>query len=229
MKRQKLFLLVSVAAGFAAGAVFGRSPPTGSNPPTPSICGAIPENLVFNCGFEELIDSMPVGWTLHRAASGSSFGAGPGIQHSGTNGAYFGATSPPNVDTLAQTIAIVPGDFYRVSFFLANGQEFSRSAPSRFTASLTFLSAGGVTVAEDALLSLTNPEVFPYTEFTATRAAPGEAVHANLRFSAYQVPDFFYLDDVSVVQVATAPEPATLGLMVLGLLGAGLAGRRRRN
>jgi hypothetical protein len=31
------------------------------------------------------------------------------------------------------------------------------------------------------------------------------------------------------VPATGAPEPATLGLMVLGLLGAGFAGRRRRN
>jgi hypothetical protein len=31
------------------------------------------------------------------------------------------------------------------------------------------------------------------------------------------------------VPATGAPEPATLGLMVLGLLGAGFAGRKRRN
>jgi hypothetical protein len=29
--------------------------------------------------------------------------------------------------------------------------------------------------------------------------------------------------------LASAPEPATLGLLALGLLGAGFAGRKRRN
>jgi len=32
-----------------------------------------------------------------------------------------------------------------------------------------------------------------------------------------------------MAEVAAVPEPATVGLMVLGLLGAGFAGRRRRN
>jgi hypothetical protein len=181
---------------------------------------------VRNCGFDEVVGGLPAHWVLSSAGFS---GVAPGIQHSGTNAAYFGATSPPNVDTFAQTFEIVPGDFYRVSFFLANGQEFSQGAPSQFTASLTFLSADGDQVEQSTLLSLTNPEVSPYTEFTATTAAPGAAVHANLSFSAYQVPDFFYLDDVSVVPIATAPEPATLGLLVLGLLGAGFAGRKRRS
>jgi len=227
MKRQKLLLLAGVAAAFTAGAALAKSLSTGSNPPTPSICGAIPENLVKNCGFEEVFDAIPANWVFRPAASGSFFGVGPGIQHSGTNAAYFGATSPPNVDTLEQTIDIVPGDFYRVTFFLANGQEFRQGAPSHFTASLTFFDHNFEQIGvQEALLSLTNPEVSPYTEFTAIREAPGGAAFANLSFSAYQVLDFFYLDDVSV---APAPEPATLGLMVLGLLGVGFAGRKRGN
>jgi hypothetical protein len=36
------------------------------------------------------------------------------------------------------------------------------------------------------------------------------------------------VDNISLTGVAT-PEPATLGLLALGLLGAGFAGRKRRN
>jgi hypothetical protein len=51
------------------------------------------------------------------------------------------------------------------------------------------------------------------------------ATNSLLSFSAYNVSDFYTLDNVSV---SVVPEPSTTALLMLGLLAAGLRGRRVR-
>jgi flagellin len=172
-------------------------------------------NLVQNPGFEQTVGqgttatSSPF-WTV-SSGFGTDFVSG-GNANSGVWSAEFAATSAANAQsaTLSQTIATVPGNYYVVSFFLAN----FGSPHDTFLA--TF---GGQTV-----LSLTDAPAFSYTQYSMViRATSAQTV---LAFTGEQDPASFGLDDVSVV---AGPAPVMGGgLVSLGLTAAGFVTRRVR-
>jgi hypothetical protein len=183
-------------------------PPAGGDPP--SICDAIAGNLVTNCGFET---GDFTGWTEKPATTGSLFGV-DGAPHSGEDAAFFGAADPPNEDMISQSISTIAGQAYNITFFLRNDVEHPENpSTDQFTAMFD-----GIT-----LLSLTNAAGFPYTAFTDTLVATSTST--TLSFGAYQVLDFFSLDDVSVT--AAVPEPTSLALLGSALLAFGVIRRRR--
>lgn len=69
------------------------------------------------------------------------------------------------------------------------------------------------------LLNLSNVAAFGYTQYTFTVSGTGTD---QLSFAGYEVPAFFYLDDVSVTG---APEPSSVLLLASGLAGLIGAGR----
>jgi hypothetical protein len=82
--------------------------------------------------------------------------------------------------------------------------------------------------AFDALYttSLTNfPVAFPYAQWTTTVKAVSTST--NVTFGFRQDPDYWRLDDVSVVD-STIPEPSSVYLLLLGGSMAAFALRRRR-
>jgi hypothetical protein len=210
-------LITAMVVLSLTGSVHGKTiplSPASSDPP--SICDSIAGNLVNNCGFETGVSIT--NWTTARASMGSLVGVNPVNPNSGSFAAFFGASSPPLVDQISQSIPTIAGNAYDVSFFLTDTVVTPGAVPNnQFTAMF------GSTV----LLSLINAAPFPYTEFDNTVLATGPST--TISFSAYNVPDFFYLDDVSVVPV---PSPALPPWASLALLGTGLAcltfvGRRR--
>jgi len=165
-------------------------------------------NLVMNPGFEtgDLTD-----WTFTAAASGSDFFVGAEGAHSGTYAAWFGAVTPPYVDTISQVLPTVSGDTYTFSFWLQHTPGVDENTFQAYW--------GGTTV-----YSVLDIGTFAYTQFTFTEVASGPT---TIAFAGYEVPSWFQLDDVSVTPSAV-PEPTALTLAgIAGLAGLAYSLRRR--
>ena len=177
------------------------------------------QNLVQDPGFESATSSTSApGWTLSSGfgtdyvfTNGGTTATG-GSANSGSWYAEFTATSAASAQsgTLSQTISTTAGQYYTVSFFLANF-----GGPHN-----TFLATfGGQTV-----LSLTDASAFGYQQFTMVVRATSNS--SKLAFTAEQDPASFGLDDVSV-QAGPAPVMGG-GLVSLGISAAGFLMRRLR-
>lgn len=177
------------------------------------LAGARAQNLITNPGFETGNFS---GWTTVPATLGSDFGVS-GTPHSGTFAAFFGAVTPPFDDAISQDVATTPGDLYDFDFWLRN----DGGPRNHFQASFDGVS----------LLNLVDQSAFAYTHFTFT--APATSSTTAVRFAAYQVPSFWRLDDVTVLDLGPAapavPEPGPIAaLLGMGVPAAGLLLRRKR-
>ena len=168
-------------------------------------------NLVVNGGFETGDFS---GWTTIPASTGSLFGVWDISPHSGTYDANFGGITSGAYDGISQTLSTVAGTSYNVSFWLMN----DNTPPSSFQAYW-----GG-----NQILTIDQANPFSYTQYTFTETATSNST--ALLFQGYQVPGYFYLDDVSVTPTTSAvPEPSTLAMAgVAGLAGLAYSLLRRR-
>jgi hypothetical protein len=178
-------LITAVALlGFSGSAQAKAMVPISDNH-LPSPCSAIAGNLVTNCGFETGDFS---GWTTTPAAVGSLFGVGDVNPDSGTYAAYFGATEVGSSDTISQSIPTAPGLTYILSFFIKD----AGGSPAQFN-------------APPIVVNITSEPSPSYFFFGGSVVATGSSM--TLSFSAYQVPSFFYLDDISVVAIQPVPAP----------------------
>ena len=165
-------------------------------------------NLIQNPGFETGTFS---GWTVSGAGTlGSDYGISTNIPHSGTYSAWFG--TPSGITYISQTFTTVPGEFYDVSFWVAN-QHQGPNPVNEF-----IVMWGSATP-----LDLVNSGNANWQHAGGMIAASGTTT--TLEFGFMNVPGWFALDDVSVTQAV--PEPGAI-LLAGGGLGCLLLLRIRR-
>jgi hypothetical protein len=165
------------------------------------VCGSVAGNLVMNCGFET---GTTADWTFTPAPVGSDFYIGGGA-YSGNYAAWFGAVSYEN-DSLSQNLATVPGATYDLQFYLAHDETDSANQ---------FLASWNGATEYD----LFNVASFGYG-LVDIPGLMATGTSTPLTFAGYEVPAWFILDDVSVVQTASpVPEPSSIFLLttVVGL------------
>jgi hypothetical protein len=171
-----------------------------------SLCDAVANNLVANCGFETL---NLANWTFTPAASGSDFfiSTTPAQANSGSGAAWFGAVGSLD-DSISQVLPTTPGTV-RLQFYLMHDSTNS---------------ANDFNVYWDGspVYQILNRATFSYTLVDIPNlVATG---HDTLMFAGRDVPAFYGLDDVVATE---GPEPGTIG-MLFGGLGLLVVGRLRR-
>ena len=173
------------------------------------MAGTAKANLIVNGGFETGNFS---GWTQSGNTGFTSVSTGPAhllAPHSGTSFADLGPDGPSN-GFLSQTFTDTAGQSLVIQFFQAN----DATGTNDFSASFD----------STTLVSLTNDVKHGYTGYTFTVTGTGSD---TLKFGFFNDPGFFALDDVSVNAAATSvPEPASVALFGVGLVGLGLLRRR---
>jgi hypothetical protein len=168
------------------------------------VAGRASADLVVNGGFET---GDFTGWTLVGDPTANFVSTN--FVHSGNYAAFLG--EPSTLGTLSQSLATTVNSSYRIDFWFAGDGD----TPSEFTASI-----GGT-----QLVDLVNPPFdTAYREFTFQFVATTSSTVLSFGFRD-GAPGYLNLDDVSVIAVASIPEPASaalLGLGAVGLVGLGL-------
>jgi hypothetical protein len=184
-------------AGMAAVVLIGLT--TAPAQATPSVCDAIAGNLVINCGFET---GDTTSWVNTNFVA-SNFDTG---QNSGNYSLQFGCVG--QYCTTSQDIATTAGGTYAFSFFFAS----DGAQPN------------GMIVSFDGIqvLNAPNQGFFGWTEYDYTVTASSSLT--AISFSGFNNPAYQGIDDVSVV---SAPEPASMALIGVGLAGLGVIRRNR--
>jgi len=194
-----------------------------------SACDAVTGNAVANCGFET---GSLAGWTLtgssFELAQTNNYGIDSYDPNSGSYDAFFanqgstlGTASPTSDLTLSQTLSLTTGGAYAVSFSLAQDTPVSSGYTNFFSASFD----SAVLLSETAAPATGTGNV-TYVNYTYDVIALGTD---TLAFSFQNDAGDWFLDDVSVTSLGTAPvpEPATIALFATALLGFGWTARRR--
>jgi hypothetical protein len=204
-----------------------------------SLCNAVAGNLIQNCGFEKNTTTgdgtLPLGWTVGQWTGSDGVISNinnPGYANdvnSGTQALQIGNDPGESgyplfngAAILSQSFTDKSGDDLTFSFFLLNG-EAPNNADDEFQA--FFDSTSGTPLLQ--ILNSSAPQ--GYTEYSYEVTATGSD---SITFTATNGPNYFYLDDVSVVDDGSStpspvPEPSSLILAGSGMLALFGAVRRR--
>ncbi len=195
-----MFCLLFLAAAFASA---------------DTMACATPQNLLQNCGFEDLSwwhtgGNWDTGWNAVSS---------PGAHHSGATALKLGNAPNQNVAGVWNYIVSEPGVDYTLSFWLHLSANNNQGGDQQF-----FLVGWGGT--SPFLLLYNQPASDPdnpWTFFTFTRT--GNGLREFFQICGYSNAGYIYVDDVTLRETSSAtPEPATLSLLLSGLFG--VAGRR---
>lgn len=194
--------------------LLGAIPATAGN--TSSYCNSISANLVLNCGFEA---GAFTNWTLSGNTSnpgGNYYGVDTYDANTGNYGAYLSNDSiTGGALVMSQTVSALPSTNYVVSFYVAQP-----------IAAGSYAHDFSVSFDGTTLLSLVDPAAFSYTQFTYAFTTAASGNNNILSFTITNPDSYFSVDDV-VIAAAAAPEPSSMALMGLGILGLGLVRKRR--
>lgn len=202
MKFQKLKLCAILlgASLFAVGTAQASS----------SACDAVAGNIVLNCGFEtgDLTDWTSGGGNF---VENTGYADPVGVVHSGNFGLSYGWVG--SMSPLSQTLATNIGSTYDVSFWLNSNGEFTNEVS---------LSWGGTSIFDQM-----NIPANGWTQYNFVETASGTST--ALTFGLRQDPAWSGLDDIVVTTAQSngVPEPQSVALIGLGLMG--LAAMRRKS
>jgi hypothetical protein len=169
-------------------------------------------DLITNGDFET---GDLTGWTEVGDTPGSWYVIGIPMGATPYSGSYNATTTNWLLDWqyIGQTIPTTIGQSYAVGFYLSSADD---QADNEFVARWD-----GVTMIQLLNLAYSSP-YYTYYSYTAIATGPSTTIDFGYIFNA----QWFDLDDVSVNQVSAVPEPATMLLLGLGLVG--LAGVRKK-